>query len=230
MAHLIGVLALSNNSLLDSTTKVANRTLPISRLHRYLVPAMHVANVPLAWPLSCILNGCRRSTGQRKRDGSRSRDRLKAPEKEAPASLHPTQERCPSSPPPDDKNLTLSQGAKHTKMDQSQSMFMSKLPLEMRTMIYEEVLCRPVSVVHITTRKDGRLGYFRCKAEAGRCRGLECFHGPNEDLYSTWRTRDKDLFSTWSPSNTPDIADGGLVALLQSCRQVSVSPNLGNII
>lgn len=91
-------------------------------------------------------------------------------------------------------------------------------------MIYVEALCRPVHIVHITTRKDGKLGYFRCKAEDGQCRGLECFHGPNEDLYSTWRARDKDLFSTWSPSNVPDIADGGgLLAILQSCQQMSVS-------
>ena len=86
-------------------------------------------------------------------------------------------------------------------------------------MIYEEVLCKP-DVVHITTRKDGKLVYFRCKAEDGRCRGLECFHASNEDLYSTWRTRDKDLFSTWSPGNASDLADGGLLGLLQSCRQV----------
>ena len=97
-------------------------------------------------------------------------------------------------------------------------------------MIYEEVLCKPVPVLHITTRKDGKLVYFRCKAEGGRCRGLECFHTSDEDLYSTWRTRDKDLFSTWSPSNTPDTADGGLVALLQSCRQVSVSLHVFNYI
>ena len=97
-------------------------------------------------------------------------------------------------------------------------------------MIYEEVLCRPAGVVHITTRKDGRLGYLRCKAEDGRCGGMECFHGPNEDLYSTWRTRDKDLFSTWSPIDTPDMAEEGLIPVFQSCRQVLVSLNLFNSI
>lgn len=183
----------------------------------YMLPTMHEANGPLAWSLSCILNGCRLPIGQNKRESSRSRDRLQAPKKKAP-----TQERCPSSALPDDGNPTFSQAPKKTRMEQSQSMFMSRLPLELRTMIYEEVLCRPVNVVHITTRKDGKLGYFRCKAEDGRCRGLECFHGPNEDLYSTWRTRDKDLFSTWSPSNAPDVADGGLLTILQSCQQVSV--------
>lgn len=190
---------------------------------------MHVANAPLAWPLSCILNGCRLPTGENKRDSSRFMGRLKAPKKKSPAPLPPTRERGPSPPLPDDRNLRVSKGAKHTNMEQSQSMFMSRLPLEVRMMIYEEVLCRPVGVVHITTRKDGRLGYFTCKAENGRCRGLECFHGPNEELYSTWRTRDKDLFSTWSPSDTPDMADGGLLALLQSCRQVSVSLSMCKI-
>ena len=190
---------------------------------------MHVANTALAWPLSYILNGCRLPTGDNKRDSSRFMDRLKAPKKKSPAPLPPTRERGPSSSLPDDRNLRVSKGGKHTKMEQSQSMFMSRLPLEVRMMIYEEVLCRPVGVVHITTRKDGRLGYFTCKAENGRCRGLECFHGPNEELYSTWRTRDKDLFSTWSPSDTPDLADGGLLAILQSCRQVSVSLSMCEI-
>lgn len=186
---------------------------------------MHVADAPLAWPLSCILNGCRLPTGQTKRDRKRSGDRLKAPKKEFSAPLPLTRDLCLSSPPPDNGIAMVSKGPKHTNMEQSQSMLMSRLPLEVRLMIYEEVLCRPVGVVHITTRKNGKLGYSRCKAEDGRCRGLECFHGPNEDLDSTWRTRDKDLFSTWSPSNTPDMADGGLLALLQSCRQVSVSLN-----
>ena len=191
---------------------------------------MHVANAPLAWPLSCILNGCRLSTGQNKRDRKRSGDRIKAPTKESPMPLPSTRERRPSSPLPDDENSTVSAGVTNTQREQSQSMFMSRLPLEVQVMIYEEVLCRPVGVVHITTRKDGKLGYFRCKNEDGRCRGMECFHGPNDDLYSTWRTRDKDLFSTWSPTDTPDMADGGLLALLQSCRQVSVSLDLCNVI
>ena len=185
---------------------------------------MHGANnASLAWPLSCILKGCRIPTSKNKRESSRSKDRLKAPEKEAQARLSPTRERCPPSPLPDDGKPTSSQEPRYTKMEQTQSMFMSKLPLELRTMIYVEVLCRPVPIVHITTRKDGKLGFFRCKAADGRCRGLECFHGPNEDLYSTWRTRDKDLFSTWSPSHLPAMADGGgLLAILQTCQQMSV--------
>ncbi len=199
-----------------------------SPLLPYSVPAMHVATASLPWRLSCVLNGCRLPTGQNKSDSSRSRDRLKAPKKASPP-LPPPRDRCTPSPLPDDGNLTVSKRAKYTKMEQSQSFFMSRLPLEVRVMVYEEVLCRP-GVVHITTRKDNKLGYFRCRAEDGRCRGLECFHGPNEDLYSTWRTRDIDLFSTWSPSDTPEMTDGGLLALLQSCRQVSVSLQMCNIV
>lgn len=193
---------------------------------------MHGANnAPLVWPLLCILKGCRRPTGQKKRQSSRSKDRLKAPEREAQARLPPIRERRPSPPLPNDGKLTSSQEPERTKMTQTQSMFLSKLPVELRTMIYVEVLCRPVPIVHITTRKDGKLRYFRCKAADGRCRGLECFHGSNEDLYSTWRTRDKDLFSTWSPSHLPDMPDGGgggLLTILQSCQQMSVfSENCG---
>ena len=184
----------------------------------------------MTWPINCILNGWRPSTGLTKRESSRSRDSLKATKQKSLAPCPTTSGLCASSVPRDHGNPTISEGAKVKEMEKSQSLFMSKLPLELRTMIYEEVLCKPVNVVHITIRKDGKLVYFRCQAEGGRCRGLECFHDPNEDIYGTWRTRDKDLFSTWSPSNTPNTAEGGLLGLLQSCRQVSVSLNICSIV
>ena len=184
---------------------------------------MQIANTPITWPLSCILNGCRLPKAQTKPN-------RKATKKTALAPLPTTRELSPSSPSLHHGRPTISKGAKITEMEQSQSLLMSRLPSEVRIMIYEEVLCRPVGVVHITTRKDGKLVHFRCKAEGGQCRGLECFHDNNDDLYSTWRTRDKDLFSTWSPSKTPNMADGGLLALLQSCQQVSVSLNTCNIV
>ena len=176
----------------------------------------------MTWPINCILNGWRPSTGLIKRDGSRSREGLKATKNKTLAPLPTTRGLCPSSPPQDQGNLTIPKAAKIAEMEKSQSLFMSRLPLELRIMIYEEVLCKPVDVVHITTRKDGKLVYFRCQIGEGRCRGLECFHDPNEAIYGTWRTRDKDLFSTWSPSNTPNTAEGGLLGLLQSCQQVLV--------
>lgn len=183
------------------------------------------------WPINRILNGWRPSTGLSKRQSSRSRDSLKAAKQKTLAPSPTTNGLlCPSSLPRDHGNPTISEGAKVTGMEKSQSLFMSKLPLELRIMIYEEVLCKPVDVVHITIRKDGKLVYFRCQAEEGRCRGLECFHGPSEDIYGTWRTRDKDLFCTWSPSNMPNTAEGGLLGLLQSCRQVSVSLKFCSIV
>ena len=177
----------------------------------------------MTWPINCILNGWRPSTGLTKRESSRSRDSLKAIKQKTLAPFPTASGLCPSALPLEYRNPTISEGAKVTEMDKSESLFMSKLPLELRIMIYKEVLCKPVNVVHITTRKDGKLVYFRCQAEEGRCRGLECFHDSNEDVYGTWRTRDKDLFSTWSPSNKPSTAEGGLLGLLQSSRQVSVS-------
>ena len=184
----------------------------------------------MTWPMPCILKGCRLPIGHTKRDNSRSKDRLKAAEKKALAPLRTASGKCPSSPSPNHGNFTISKEVKVTEMEQSKSRLMSRLPLEVRIMIYEEVLCRPVGVVHITTRKDGKLVHFRCQAENGRCRGLECFHHTDENLYSTWRTRDKDLFSTWSPCNTPNMTDGGLLGLLQSCRQMSVSLDICNIV
>ncbi len=183
---------------------------------------MHVTSAPMNRLLSCILSGCRLPTGQKKRDNNHSEDGLKASKKCIAPSSTASEIICPVASPPDRGNPTIHKKTKYEKVEQSQSMFLSRLPFDVRTMIYEEVLCRPVGVIHITTRKDRTLVYFRCKAEDGRCRGLECFHDPDEDLYSTWRTRDKDLFSTWSPSNTPNMADGGLVALPQTCQQMSV--------
>lgn len=188
------------------------------------VQPTYEANAPMAWPITCILNAWWPSIGQTKRDNSRSRGGLKATEEKALAPP-PT-----SSSFPDHGNLTISEVANVTRIEQQQSKLISRLPLEVRIMIYKEVLCRPVGVVHITIRKDGKLVYFRCKAQDGRCHGLECFHDPNDDLYGTWRTRDKDLFSTWSPSSTPKITDVGLVGLLQSCRQVSVFLNTCDIL
>ena len=154
-----------------------------------------------------------------KRDSSRSTSRLKATKKKSQAPLV-TRESSASFPSPDQAGSIASIGAVDSNTEQSQSALISRLPYDVRSMIYEEVLCRPVGVVHITTRKDGKMVHFRCKAKDARCRGLECFHDSDEDLYGTWRTRDKDLFSTWNPSNTSDVLDGGLIALLQSCRQV----------
>ena len=180
--------------------------------------AMHVAKAPTTCSLSCILKGWRLPKVQNKRQSSRSRDSLEQ-KGLAPSS---TRELCPSSPLPEHEHTTVSEVIENKKMEQSQSAFMSRLPSEVRTLIYEEVLCRPVGIVHISTRRDGKLVYFRCKTEDGLCRGLACFRDADEELYSTWRTRDKDLFSTWNPSVTQNMAEGGLVALLQSCRQMSV--------
>ena len=168
------------------------------------------------------------SKGSAKRESSRSRDCPKATKKKSLASLL-AREPCHFFPIPDEVtdhgDLMVMKEANDTRIEQSESAFISRLPYDVRSMIYEEVLCRPVSVVHITTRRDGSLVYFRCKAKDARCRGLECFHDPNQDLYGTWRTRDKDLFSTWSPSRAPHPVDGGVLALLQSCQQVSVTRN-----
>ena len=190
---------------------------------RYSIPLLHVANSFMTWPINCIVNGWRPSTALTKRQSSRSRDGLKATKQKTLAPFPTASGLCPSALPREHGNPTISEGVKVKEMEKSESLFMSKLPLELRIMVYEELLCKPVNVVHITIRKDGKLVYYRCQAEEGRCRGLECFHDPNEDIYGTWPIRDKDLFSTWSPSNTPSTAEGGLLGLLQSCRQVSVS-------
>lgn len=52
-------------------------------------------------------------------------------------------------------------------------MFFAKLPLELRTMVYEYVMSE--GVVHLTMGSKKRFGHFVCEEEAGRecgCRVL----------------------------------------------------------
>ena len=194
----------------------------------YITVAMHVSMTPKI-SLNYILHGWRLPRGQDKRDSSRSND-LEAPKEEGLALPATTRDGCSSNSRVEHGKLSDSSGTKDKETGQSSSMFFSRLPFEVRAMIYEELFCKPVGVVHITVRKDGKLVHFRCKAENGLCRGLDCFHDLDEDLYSAWRTRDKDLFSTWNPCSRPNTADGGSLAFLQSCRQVSVYLHTCNIV
>ena len=107
--------------------------------------------------------------------------------------------------PPDADNKNLFGRPRQKTYDQSQSALFSKLPGEVRTMIYKEVLCGPVPIVHIVTKRKRKLGHVRC-------RGLKD-HDVDE-------SSDSYIHTVGSPR--PDIRkrDGNLLPLLQSCRRM----------
>jgi len=84
-------------------------------------------------------------------------------------------------------------------------------------MIYREVFCGPISVIHIVLRRnapgDIRSGYVRCRAAPGECGKQRCLSLYNEEKGGDW-----DPFRNVSLST-----DGDVLPLLLSCRQMSVA-------
>ena len=107
--------------------------------------------------------------------------------------------------PPDADNKNLLGRQKQKTYDQSQSTLFSKLPGEVRTMIYREVLCGPVPIVHIVTKRNRKLGHIRC-------RGLK--------KYDIDESSDSYMHTIGSPGSDIRERDGSLLPLLQSCRRM----------
>lgn len=109
----------------------------------------------------------------------------------------------PISPDADSKDLFGR--PKQKTYDQSQSALFSKLPAEVRTMIYKEVLCGPVPIVHIVTKRKRKLAHVRCL-------GSKNHHVDDSS--------DSYIHAVGSPRTDVRERDGNLLPLLQSCRRV----------
>ena len=133
---------------------------------------------------------------------------------------HPRQrKRALTNPLPDPewkRIISYIRRSRQKNEPQAQSIFFSKLPLELRELIYEEVLAgRDGRLLHII-RTGGKLAHWRCRVqnEDGYCdpKGLRCLEG--------WL---RYKASTWHPAETGRLrwkADGGLLPLLRTCRAV----------
>jgi hypothetical protein len=90
-----------------------------------------------------------------------------------------------------------------------------QLPLELRQMIYKQVLGD--NTMHMIL-KEQRLGHLRCKAPSA----IECplgFNGRTLSRECCWGT--VDSANIWSPKEgMNETTDGEIVPLLQSCRQM----------
>lgn len=90
-----------------------------------------------------------------------------------------------------------------------------QLPLELRRMIYREVLGH--NTMHMIL-KENKLGYLRCKAPSA----IECPLGYNGRLLSReccWGQ--VDSANIWCPKNgVKEPTDGDILPFLRSCRQM----------
>ena len=116
-----------------------------------------------------------------------------------------------ASVPSGDK-LCANTGSDHEASNQLQCPLLSKLPTEVRMIIYHNVLCEPVPVVHIVRRKDGSLCHVRCRASRGECGTYRCYNDYSELSRSTKAGK-------VGPSTT---ISGGLLALPLTCKKMLV--------
>lgn len=174
----------------------------------------------LLWHLmSFNLSGCPLRNHESGQQESHSSDALKPRRYEDLEPLPPLRERrlsLPLSPIPKASQWSLR--PKQRTSRQSQVSLFGKLPGEVRMMIYHELLCGPIPVIHIVLRKhapgDIRCGYIRCRAAAGKCYQQRCLSQYNDMTGGDWCAR-----------NVSRRTDGDVLPLLMSCRQMSVSRN-----
>ena len=97
---------------------------------------------------------------------------------------------------------------------QSQCPFISKLPVEVRVMIYYHVLCVPVPVIHVVRRKDGSLCHVRCRASKGEFGTYRC--------YNDYSELSRSIKSGPSTLNQGRGTTGSLLSLLLTCKKMLV--------
>lgn len=137
-------------------------------------------------------------------------------------ALHPLprrRKRALSDPlPPPDPGHEMAYSIRRSRQrtdTQALSPFMSKLPFEIRHMIYEQVLTGGdgCEVVHVL-RKQGRLGHWRCRMQHGLklcdSRGRRCVEG--------WLSYKTKVWHLDRSGRLDLITDDGLIPLLRTCR------------
>lgn len=103
--------------------------------------------------------------------------------------------------------LPLPLEAQQTTADQNQSAFFTKIPPEIRKLIYQEVFNGGTDVVHVTKKERKPLELVRCRDRCAMEYNYKCSAGE------------------WLDVITPrlelgDDSEGGPLPLLQTCRRV----------
>ncbi|KAK3178546.1 hypothetical protein OEA41_000683 [Lepraria neglecta] len=185
----------------------------------------------------CVCNLCRGrwrrpfaielcgTSRQNERERAEQRAREEVHRKNAPRPLPETRKRALTAPLPLTEEVSCSGEISNPKnwlskvqskvdgmqrtFDQSKSSLFSKLPPEVRRLIYTEVFVGNLPIVHIV-RKYRRLGHLHC---INKCttRLIRL-----ED--SCWGI--SDLTGDWIPGPTKAKTDGGMIPLLLACRRI----------
>ena len=137
-------------------------------------------------------------------------------------ALHPLPRRRkralshPLPPPDPGQGMAYSIRRSRQRTDtQDMSPFMTKLPFEIRHMIYEQVLAGGdgCEVVHIL-RKQGRLGHWRCRMQYG----LELCDAKGRRCVEGWLSYKTKVWHLDRSGRLDLITDDGPVPLLRTCR------------
>lgn len=139
-------------------------------------------------------------------------------------ALHPLPRRrkraltapLPPLEPTQSMSYTIRRSRQRTD-PQAMSSFLTKLPFEIRQMIYEQVLAGGdgCEVVHIL-RKQGRLGHWRCRMQ----HGLELCDAKGRRCVEGWLSYKTKVWHLDRSGRVDLITDDGLVPLLRTCRLV----------
>jgi hypothetical protein len=141
-----------------------------------------------------------------------------------PAPLPRKRKRALTNPlPPIEMSQDLSYSVRynirrarqHTE-EQESCLFLVRLPIELRELVYEEVLAGGGrKLVHIL-RKRRRLGHWRCRIQDGKERCSE----QNQKCVEGWLEYKRKLWY-WDKQGRLDLrTDGGLLSLVLTCRSV----------
>ncbi|KAF2203696.1 hypothetical protein GQ43DRAFT_438617 [Delitschia confertaspora ATCC 74209] len=178
-----------------------------------MVHASSIALGILCGPLVCVyvtFAACFCPSRLRQSGESDEKKRFERRQKMAPRPLVLHRQRALSIPLPDTE--CMNEGRK--TLDQSQSRLM-RLPLELREMIYRNVLGD--NTLHMIL-KEQKLGHLRCKAS----NALECplrYNGRTLGRESCWGP--VDSANIWAPkSGINEPTDGNIIPFLRTCRQV----------
>ena len=139
---------------------------------------------------------------------------------DAPVPLSRKRKRALTNPLPDIELIqSIPDSVRRSRQrndDQKTCLFLTKLPFEIRQLIYEEVLAGGGgSVVHIF-RKHSRLGHWRCRIQTGD--GVGLCDSKGQRCLEGWLSYKARVWSADRAGRIDIITDGGLLPLLRTCR------------
>jgi len=140
--------------------------------------------------------------------------------KDAPVPLPLRRKRTLTNPLPALDTITgLSNKVRRSRQrtsEQPMCRFLTKLPYELRLMIYREVLVGSGkgNVVHIL-RKHQRLGHWRCRLQQD---GLELCDSDGQRCVEGWLSYKAKVWRVDKAGRLDLITDDGLLPFLRTCR------------